>query len=472
MNMRAIVAVFSALLFLLYSCGTPRPWSFGESGTDSAGWVLDDSGNQFFAIGLWCVPGYTFSRDSDEPEGNDSIYGNITAPFNTVVMQAGYLKSYMNTGDVIFMSGLSTLKWMLSSEGYSGDTFLAPDSLPTTGSTIHFDRMKSIRENLEALRPYFSDTVIPNIEESFKGSDFIHFIMDEPDTGRRGWFWPPEAMKAYHDTVHERSPDRLTYIGLGGSIRGNRYFYEQLFGDVFRVGTNPSRGESSPDNMDTYNFAFDGTPLFVYIPGLLGGRWKIKPPSAFTHAFYENVAQTASAYNSACDIIGWNSYTEFRDYPEAAGETVDAIKEACGKSKPVWMFFDGAADMKPSYMSFGEYGKLVACQVYTAVIHGATGALFFSCSSPEQYMPLITELALRLGDQSRIFILPETSNHWDKTYHSPEYDHLHYSVRTEPGGKSYLIASNTDSVSPCFVDVEGFPGFELPPLGVEIIEGD
>ncbi|MFC1541839.1 hypothetical protein ACFL50_05245 [Candidatus Latescibacterota bacterium] len=467
------IGIMSAILLAFCLSTTSLAWSLGGSGTDYAGWALDNSGEPFFAIGLWGIPGYTFSRNTTEPEGNDRIYEQVTEPFNTIVMQAGYRKSYMDSSNVLFMSGLSTLNWMLSSEGYSGDIQLAKDSFPTKGATIHFDRMNSIRENAEALRPYLSRTVIPFIEESFNDANLVHFIMDEPDTGRRGWFWPPEVMKTYHDAVHELPGERLTFIGCGGSISGNRYFYEQLFGDVFRIGTDPARGECSLEDMNTYNFAFDGTPQYEYIPGLFGnGRWELKQPSAFTFAFYENVAQTARVYNSACDIIGWNSYTEFRDYPEAAGETVDAIKDACGKSKPVWLFFDGAAYSKPSDMSFGEYAKLITCQVYTSVIHGATGVLFFSFSVPEKYMKLITGLALELGKYSSIFKLPETANHWDTAYHTPGYDHLHYSIRTVPGGKSYLIVSNTDKMSPCSINIEGFPGIEIPPLGIAVIEAE
>ncbi|MFC1550983.1 hypothetical protein ACFL6P_00320 [Candidatus Latescibacterota bacterium] len=473
MRLRIVIAVLSAVLFGVCSSWAAIAWTLGERGTDAAGWALDDSGGKFFAVGIWGIPGYTFLRntaDTAEPAGNDAAFTAVTAPYNTIVMQSGYRKSYMNARDPLFMSGLSTMQWMMSSEGYSGETPLAADSLPITGSTIHFDRMNSIRENAGAVRQYFAGMVIPHIEENFRGTNLVHFIMDEPDTGRRGWFWSPEIMKAYHDAVHERSPDRLTYIGLGGSIGGNRYFYEKLFGNVFKVGTDPARGECSPEYMDTYNYAFDGTPQFEYISGLfIKNRWRKKPPSALTHVFYENVRQTAAAYGTACDVIGWNTYNEFRDFPEAAGETVDAIKDACGRSKPVWLFFDGAANNKPSEMSYGDYGKLVACQVYTSIIHGATGALFFAFSAPEEYMRNITALAENLGEHSSIFKLPETANRWDTAYHSEAYDHLHYSIRTEPGGKSYLIASNTSAVSPYTVNVGGFRDFELEPLGFAVV---
>ena len=52
------------------------------------------------------------------------------------------------------------------------------------------------------------------------------------------------------------------------------------------------------------------------------------------------------------------------------------------------------------------------------------------------------------------------------------YDHLHYSVRTGTDSVSWLIVSNTDKLSPCTVDIEGFPAFELEPLGVAVMKNE
>ncbi len=467
------VLLFTILFAIGFSL-TAAAWSLGESDSEKAGWALDNDGNKFFAVGLWGIPGYVFAREGDaEPAENDSVYAAVTSPFNTVIVQAGYRKTYMSAREPLFMSGLSTLNWMMSANGYTGETPLADSNPSKEGAVIGFDRMNSIRENAGAVGRYMAGTVIPYIEKQFDGVDLIHFIMDEPDTGRRGWFWPPEVMQLYHDAVHERSPEGLTFIGLGGSIGANRYFYERNFGRVFRTGKNPARGECNPSLMDTYNFAYDGAPQFEYISGIFRrNRWERKPNAEMAYAFFENVRQTAAVYGSACDIIGWNSYTEFRDFPEAAGETVDAIRTACGESKPVWLFYDGAAYSKPSDMSYEEYGILAACQVYTAIIHGATGALFFAYDAPSDYMRIMAALAAELDGMSHVFKLPETEHGWDRAYHSDGYDHLHYSVRTGPAGVSWLIVANTSKRSPCTVEISGFPAFELEPLGAAVVRGE
>ena len=87
-------------------------------------------------------------------------------------------------------------------------------------------------------------------------------------------------------------------------------------------GINSFGGEGSPDNLGTYNIAYDGTPQYVYHRNWLGiGTWIQQPDSLFTSAFYENTARTAYAYRNASDIIGVNTYKVFREYPETAGET-------------------------------------------------------------------------------------------------------------------------------------------------------
>ena len=121
-------------------------WSLGGEGSGDAGWVLDNAGAKHFTIGIWGFPDYTFSRTDAEPAANDSIYPAQTAPFNTVVMQAGYQKDYMRGQGTTFMAGLTTFRWFLTEQGYHGSVPLASGQFPA--STIGFERMHGIRDHI------------------------------------------------------------------------------------------------------------------------------------------------------------------------------------------------------------------------------------------------------------------------------------------------------------------------------------
>jgi len=463
-------------LFLLMTIVINVPytfsWSTGKLKTDTEGWVLDDNGKKFFAIGLWGIPNYTFVRNGEEPAGNDSLFVEETMNFNLILIQCNYQKPYMRHPGKIFSSGVSTFQWMLSEAGYTGTVELFRDDNPSNDTILHYHRMKSLRDNIYSLQSYIQTEIVDYINASFATFSLIHCIMDEPDTGRRGWYWPPTVLQVYNNHVHTKAKDGLTYIDLGGNICANRFFYEKAFGDTFKVGTAPDSGECSPDNMDTYNFASDGTSLYTYSRA---NKWIRRPISVFRRLFFENVRETAAAYRNCADVFGYNSYQVFREFPETAGETVDAIKAGCGNDKPVWLFFDAAAHQKPPGMSYVEYARLIKCQVYTSIVHGATGVYFFAFTESDdvisEYWPLIKALAGELQEYCNIFMMPIVNQSWDTAYHHKSYNHLHYSVRSSgTGEKTYLIATNTALKDSIQVNIEGFPQFTLEPLGIQILD--
>lgn len=477
MLFQSTAAIMVSLWFFLVLSTCSFAWTTGETGTGSEGWALDDSGRKFFAIGLWGIPGYTFTRGLDEPAGNENAFREQTSPFNLLIVQSGFQKPYMFRNETVFMAGCSEFNWSFSEKGYTGPVPLPPNDIPPNGAGVSFNRMQSIMKQLDALKPYIRRTIVDPARDAYRNTGFIHFIMDEPDRGQSGWYWPPELIQAYHDIVREDAPGQLTFIDLGGTISANRYFYETLFGPGLKTGTNPDRGECFPGDMSTYDYTFDGTSLYEYRRGLFGrGRWVERPDSAFAYAFFENVSRTSKAYRNASDIIGVNSYGVFRDYPETAGEVVDAIRNGCGPAKPVWLFYDASAAAKPRGMSYEEYAGLIRCQVYTAIIHGSTGVLFYAFdlneSAIREYWPFIFVLARALDEQRVLFELPETGRSRDTAYHRPGYDHIHYSIRTDPRGTRFLIASNTDRNAAHTIAVEGFPERELSPLGVAVVTAD
>jgi len=453
-------------------------WSIGKANSDNEGWALINDNEKFFAVGLWGIPHYTFTKEDTEPKNNEKLFTSETENFNFIHIQKDFQKQYMQLTGKIISTGLTTFRWYLSERGYIGNVDLYTDDDPSNDSIIHYKRMKSIRGKADSLETYIKTEIADSLIAGFDSYNFIHFIMDEPDTGGRGWYWHPDVLKIYHDYVHEQNTNNLTYLDLGGNICGNRFFYEKAFGDTFKIGTNPDTGECSPENMDTYNYASDSTSVYTYRRRwIFKDIWTRRPNSYFIHKFCNNVKETAAAYKNVSDVLGVNSYSVFRDYPEVAGETVDAIKVGCGSDKPVWLFFDAAADQRPRSMSYTDYFKNIKCQVYTSIVHGATGAFFYAITDSEpvktHYWPKIKSLAKDLQDRRYVFEMPVVNQYWDTQYHLPDYDHLHYSIRSTDKEKNiYLIATNTDKKNTLKVKISGFPEFTLEPLGVKIIEKD
>ncbi len=477
--------LFTAILFLYFNSFAqsfenilPYSWTIGEDSSDNEGWALINNNKKFFAIGLWGIPQYTFSKKDSEPERNETLFITETENFNLIHVQKDFQKPYMQSTGKIVSTGLTAFRWFLSESGYIGSLNLYTDNDPLNDSILNYNRMKSIRENADSLKTYIETEIVDSLITAFRRYNIIHFIMDEPDTGGRGWYWHPDLIKIYNDYVHEHTTNNLTYIDLGGNICGNRLFYEKTFGDTLKIGTNPDNGECSPENPETYIFASDGTPVYTYLRRwILNDTWERRPNSYFIHKFYDNVKETANAYKNVSDVLGVNSYSVFRDYPEVAGETVDAIKEGSGKNKPVWLFFDAATDQKPSSMSYADYFKNIECQVYTSIVHGATGVFFYAITDSKpvttEYWPRIKNLAKDLQNRRYIFEMPTVDEYWDTKYHSPDYYHLHYSIRSiDKKTKVFLIATNTDKKNSLKVNISGFPEFTLEPLGVKIVEND
>jgi len=68
---------------------------------------------------------------------------------------------------------------------------------------------------------------------------------------------------------------------------------------------------------------------------------------------------------------------------------------------PLWIYFDGNGYARPASVTPEAYLKSVECQIYTAIVHGATGILFWNdwAKTPEVYeqlLPILAKLNQRL----------------------------------------------------------------------------
>ena len=117
--------------------------------------------------------------------------------------------------------------------------------------------------------------------------------------------------------------------------------------------------------------AFDGSPVYHF----KGGNYSYVEYdfNELSRLWVENLRILANAYKENGDVFGINAFRDFYAHPVLAGITVDAMREGLGEGAPIWLYFDGNGYAKPGNVSPSAYLKNVKCQIYTAIVHGATG---------------------------------------------------------------------------------------------------
>jgi len=171
----------------------------------------------------------------------------------------------------------------------------------------------------------------------------IYYLMDEPDAGYatdRHWAFSDSLLKRFYD---QRRKGTLAYIDLG-PVTGSKLLYEKRY------------PLAAPDQGSADFFA------------------RLKHSYATTD---ENVRITARTYAPAADILGINSYDATNRKPSLLGEAVTAMQESSGY-KPVWPWVSAE---QVRYSSEQSMYATVRAQVYSAIIHGASGILFYNDQS-------------------------------------------------------------------------------------------
>lgn len=168
----------------------------------------------------------------------------------------------------------------------------------------------------------------------------IYYLMDEPDAGYatdHHWAFTDSLLKRFYD---QRRSGTLAYIDLG-PVTGSKFLYEKRY---------PRR---APDQGSARYFA------------------------SLKHSFDtvdENVRVTSSAYAPAADILGINSYDATNRKPSLLGEAVGWIQESSGY-KPVWPWVSAE---QSRYTTEQSLYSTVRPQLFSAIVHGATGILFYN----------------------------------------------------------------------------------------------
>lgn len=403
------------------------------------GWVYRDN-KKFFAIGIWGIPKYEpVLLATDKDSLNINLFKNASSYFNLIFVQFAREQYYMK--QQLLACGFGHFMWKFKN-GYDGLPQYRPDK--DENGIIDLKEMKFIKNNLYPYYyNYLSKSVIDEIEQRFKEFDLIWLLSDEPNTGFNDWFWYPSIIQLYNQIVKEKMDSSLTYLDLFGNLRGDKYSYEMNFIkkfneslDSLKTGTNRDLLEGDPSRMQSYIYSANGIP--VYKLNKDSSTWIYNDLNLFDNTIYYNIYQAADIYGMTCDVLGLNAYFDFYRNPALAGLAVDAMKDACGNYKPIWLFFDGAGYIKPKSMSDEEYLTNIKCQIYCSIVHGATGVLFWSKKETSQnYWTGIKRIASELNENLKILESIEISR--------GVKENIHYSIRKNDNEqKIYIIAVNTD----------------------------
>ncbi|MEA5081540.1 MAG: hypothetical protein VB024_07970 [Dysgonamonadaceae bacterium] len=429
---------------------------------DTENWVyrknnLTGRGEKFFGIVHYNLPGYNYHRDPDPDGNNETIYKVKTTYCNTIIMDDKFVKPYMNDKILIINNYLR----------YKIQVYLSNQNLPE-GSDKDYYGAQFLKENVNNVNfVYALDDAIDVLINKFKNFDMEYNTIDEIALGGLGnYFTPPAVGNKLYDRIKLKEGDPLVLVDLLGHGRGSTYFFEQNY--LKEYGTMPKdppynilSDEARANKMIPllgFSQAYDGTPVYNFDKN---GNYTYNNIDfeSYKKNWYENVKQIASAYRNSGNLFSLNAYNDFYKYPILSGITVDAIKAGVG-DKPVWLYFDGNGYSKPASMSANEYVKIVKCQIYTSIIHGATGVLFWSDTSKAPYVfDALTPMLKELNENVDIFYM--------NTAETSIVNDLHIMIK-ENKGEKYIIASNTSKTKSVTINIPNVNKKSLAPLEVYV----
>ncbi|HHU27097.1 MAG TPA: hypothetical protein GXZ56_10845 [Bacteroidales bacterium] len=442
-----------------------RGWVANTWKSDGKGWILMENNRKelkrFFAIGTWHVPGYTFSntahKDSVVYRENEQLFKEKIAPFNMVFVGPGLGKEYMSEVIHVMNPFSATLHEYL-------------DGIATLPKGDDKDYYRSQFLKQEVKNPGFVaylDAQMRKILKTKTNDQYIFSHIDEIAAGGvSNWSIPPEAGALINERLKQADPKALVFVDLVGHAKGTTYLFERKY-----LETHAAMPEDPPYDMLSsdaracklpllgFYQAFDGSPVYHF----KGGNYSYVEYdfNELSRLWVENLRILANAYKENGDVFGINAFRDFYAHPVLAGITVDAMREGLGEGVPIWLYFDGNGYAKPGNVSPSAYLKNVKCQIYTAIVHGVTGILFWNDwrKTPEVFDKLIPMMH-ELNDNLEVV-----------TYDTVEKrieGNLHVAVKKAPDGKEYYIATNSSKTTDAMFTLSGGNRVKLDPLGVYV----
>ncbi len=434
--------------------------------TNQDGWVLrkksgDTKFERFFAIGLWNIPGYhieAMENGADKYRENAKPYLDKSPLYNMVYMSPGDLKFQQERVEITGSIGFyQMLKKYLDN---------IPNITPGNDSDYATRQYMKKHYNDKGFENAL-DSAIDLLIEQNGITDHIWAPIDEIANGGAGsgWCWPAVVGNKIKERIKAKEKNTLVYTDLLGVVKGNSYLFEQLY--LKNHDQMPPKPPYEALGKDAV--VLKDRPLLGFVKAYNGMPAYKNGTDSYAEydietlktMFFENLKRTAAGYKGCGDVFGINAFIDFNTYPVLSGTTVDAIKAGIGPKTPVWLFFDGNGYAKPASMSAEDFVKIIKCQMYTSIIHGATGILFWNdrSNTPEVFNalePVIKELHENLN-----IVYLNTSN-WKAD------NDLHYMIKVKDKKHSYIIATNTSMTNTIDMNIPNVSKKSLKPLEVYI----
>jgi len=458
----ATMSVAYLSLILLSACTNSEKPASGTTSwkTDNQGWVLMKNkkkrGERFFAIGTWHVPGYTFTKDHEADSlssiQHETLFQERTSPFNMVFVTPGHEKKYMSE-KIHIMNPFSPIlhDYLDRVEGM------------TEGEDKDYYRSQFLKSevNNPAFVQYLDSQIVMLLDKRTNDKYIFSHIDEIALGGVSKWAVPPAVGSLITQRLKEHDPDALVFVDLLGHAKGSTYLFEKRY-----LETNDKMPEIPPYNQLTkearecklpllgFYQAYDGTPVYQFKEG--NYAYSNHDFDSLKRIWYENTKIIAEDYSGNGDVFGINAFRDFYAYPILAGVTVDALKAGLGEKVPVWLYFDGNGYAKPGNVTPEEYLVNVKCQIYTAIIHGATGILFWNdwSKTPEVFDRLIPIME-EFKKQLEIIKLDTLEKDIDGD--------KHIAIKGNNREK-YIIASNTSKTDTITIEPQKGITLKLAPL--------
>lgn len=452
MYLRSLTLCFLIPIFLF--CKTNK--KVHETFSDSEGWHYkkNEKGEdeKFFAIGGWSVPGYTPNQNDISDTANAAIFRKQARNLNILITNHHYFKNYMSENDRIMM----TITLFQFVRGYLNKI----PHLSNKGLENGYYRSQYLKDavNHREFVQALDEDIKKSINERFSNVELAYTPIDEVALGLAGnqWYVPPAVGDKIYERIKAFNPDPIVFVDLAGHGKGSSFFFEKRY--LKEHDSMPSdppyvivKDKSAREYARKAIKSGEGFPLIIFnegYDGVPGYKFKNNKYSynSFTleelkSAHYENIKQYAEAYKGNGNVFGINAFRDFHAHPILAGLTVDAIRAGLGDSNiPIWLYFDGNGYAKTKGTSVDEYIKELKCQMYTSIIHGATGVFFWNdmTKTPEVWnalQPILKEMKDYL-DIIKLTTIDKRIN-----------DDTHIVIKENTNGQKYIIATNTSKTN-------------------------
>lgn len=479
MKIKVILSIFLFFLYICFSCaekGTEEtvvePEKPIEEDTiippssveDTEDWLYrknKDTGKEekFFGIGFWHIPGYTTKQTVDLDEGNINTFKKRTSSCNIILIDFRYVQSYMN--EKIMM--VDNFSWAVHNYLDKTTSFQGADK-----DYYRIQYLKANIDNPEFIRAI--DNEVNRIVTNYSNFERGYRSIDEIAVGGVSrWYIPPAVGDLIYERIMRKESNPIVFVDLLAHGRGSTFFFEQNYlkthssmpYDPPYELLNVSEEALAQTKIPLLRFfqAYDGTPVFKFDSN---GNYSYVnlEIDRLKSIWYENVKQIAAAYKNSGNVFSINAHGDFYKHPILTGITVDALKAGLG-DKPVWLYFDGNGYAKPAAVTPKDYVNCIKCQIYTSIVHGATGVFFWNDTSktPEVFDALLPILS-ELNENLDIIYLP--------TIEKEINGDLHFMIKKDSKEKKYIIATNTSKTNTLALNIRGVEKKTLYPMEVYI----